>query len=381
MRSRARATRSWPCAVENTISFSARSWPCIASARSMKPPAPSQPSGISARLVGDRARPRRCGPRTARRSAPPCRGSAGRRCRRRRRRARRPRRASTPRPRSREDLGGRLEDALAVALGVLAQRASDRRSSVRVTRASVPKVEDMISSSVLRCRQNGGDTSTSDCPPLPEPPLLHDPTARPTPRAPLADPRGPRHRPADGRARRDDREHRAARRAQEDLGFSDDDRQWIVTAYALAFGSLLLLGGRLGDLFGRKRMFIVGLVGFAVASALGGAAQSFGMLVAARAAAGRLRRAARARRAVAADHDVHRPARARQGVRHLRRDRRRAAPRSACCSAACSPSTSSWRWCLYVNLRSPCAAALGAFVAADQPGARATSRGSTCPAR
>ena len=74
--------------------------------------------------------------------------------------------------------------------------------------------------------------------------------------------------------------------AQHALGFSDGSRQWVVTAYALAFGSLLLLGGRLGDLFGRKRTFITGLLGFAVASALGGAAQSFDMLVAARAAQG-----------------------------------------------------------------------------------------------
>src|ERR687890_1655668 len=63
--------------------------------------------------------------------------------------------------------------------------------------------------------------------------------------------------------------------AQEALGFSDDGRQWIVTAYALAFGSLLLLGGRLGDLFGRKQTLIAGLLGFAFASAIGGAAQSF----------------------------------------------------------------------------------------------------------
>ncbi|MHA3703758.1 MFS transporter [Jatrophihabitans sp. YIM 134969] len=70
--------------------------------------------------------------------------------------------------------------------------------------------------------------------------------------------------------------------AQKALGFADTDRQWIVTAYALAFGSLLLLGGKLGDLFGRKTTFIVGLVGFAVASALGGAAESFGVLVGAR---------------------------------------------------------------------------------------------------
>ncbi|WP_063024209.1 MFS transporter [Nocardia niwae] len=70
--------------------------------------------------------------------------------------------------------------------------------------------------------------------------------------------------------------------AQQDLGFSDGDRSWVVTGYALAFGSLLLLGGRLSDLFGRRNTFIVGLIGFAVASAIGGAATSFEMLVAAR---------------------------------------------------------------------------------------------------
>ena len=69
--------------------------------------------------------------------------------------------------------------------------------------------------------------------------------------------------------------------AQKSLGFTPVDRQWIVTAYALAFGSLLLLGGRLADLFGRKVTFLTGLVGFAAASAVGGAATSFGMLVAA----------------------------------------------------------------------------------------------------
>jgi EmrB/QacA subfamily drug resistance transporter len=74
--------------------------------------------------------------------------------------------------------------------------------------------------------------------------------------------------------------------AQQDLGFSDDDRQWVITAYALAFGSLLLLGGRIADLFGRKWTFVAGLLGFAGASALGGAAQSFGLLVAARALQG-----------------------------------------------------------------------------------------------
>jgi EmrB/QacA subfamily drug resistance transporter len=74
--------------------------------------------------------------------------------------------------------------------------------------------------------------------------------------------------------------------AQADLGFSDGDRQWVVTAYSLAFGALLLLGGRLSDLIGRKRTFVIGLIGFAAASALGGAAPDFGVLVAARALQG-----------------------------------------------------------------------------------------------
>lgn len=74
--------------------------------------------------------------------------------------------------------------------------------------------------------------------------------------------------------------------AQADLGFSDGDRQWIITAYSLAFASLLLLGGRLSDLIGRKRTFVIGLAGFAIASALGGAADTFGLLVAARAMQG-----------------------------------------------------------------------------------------------
>jgi MFS family permease len=70
--------------------------------------------------------------------------------------------------------------------------------------------------------------------------------------------------------------------AQHALHFSNADRQWIVTAYSLAFGSLLLLGGRIGDMVGRKRALIIGLVGFAVASAIGGASVDFAMLVIAR---------------------------------------------------------------------------------------------------
>jgi EmrB/QacA subfamily drug resistance transporter len=74
--------------------------------------------------------------------------------------------------------------------------------------------------------------------------------------------------------------------AQRALDFNNVDRQWIVTAYALSFGSLLLFCGRLADLVGRKVMFLTGLVGFAVASAIGGASTSFAMLVTARACQG-----------------------------------------------------------------------------------------------
>jgi EmrB/QacA subfamily drug resistance transporter len=74
--------------------------------------------------------------------------------------------------------------------------------------------------------------------------------------------------------------------AQRALGFTTADRQWVVTAYTLAFGSLLLLGGRLADLLGRKVTFLTGLAGFAVVSAIGGASVNFAMLITARACQG-----------------------------------------------------------------------------------------------
>jgi EmrB/QacA subfamily drug resistance transporter len=74
--------------------------------------------------------------------------------------------------------------------------------------------------------------------------------------------------------------------AQAALHFSNDNRQWVISGYALAFGSLLLVGGRLSDLLGRKRIFIIGAVGFALGSAVGGSAHSFSVLVSARVAQG-----------------------------------------------------------------------------------------------
>jgi len=70
--------------------------------------------------------------------------------------------------------------------------------------------------------------------------------------------------------------------AQHSLQISDANRQWVVTAYALAFGGLLLLGGRIADFIGRKRGFVIGLLGFGAASAIGGIAQNQGELFAAR---------------------------------------------------------------------------------------------------
>ena len=73
---------------------------------------------------------------------------------------------------------------------------------------------------------------------------------------------------------------------QQDLGMTDANRQWVITAYTLAFGGLLLLGGRIADYQGRKRMFIIGLIGFAAASFLGGLSTTQGMLFGARALQG-----------------------------------------------------------------------------------------------
>lgn len=74
--------------------------------------------------------------------------------------------------------------------------------------------------------------------------------------------------------------------AQADLNMSDANKQWVVTAYALTFGALLLLGGRIADFWGRKKAFVAGMVGFALASALGGVAQNEAMLFGARALQG-----------------------------------------------------------------------------------------------
>ena len=73
---------------------------------------------------------------------------------------------------------------------------------------------------------------------------------------------------------------------QADLKFSQHNLQWVVSAYALTFGGLLLLGGRAADLLGRRRVFVAGVAVFALASLLGGLAPSAALLIAATGAAG-----------------------------------------------------------------------------------------------
>jgi len=156
--------------------------------------------------------------------------------------------------------------------------------------------------------------------------------------------------------------------AQQALSFSNSDRQWVVTAYALSFGSLLLVGGRLGDMFSRKWMFVTGLVGFAVASAIGGAADSFAVLVTARALQG-------------AFGAVLAPSALGTLVSAFNDPRERGRAFGVFGSVAAGGSAVglilggvlteylSWRWCLYINLVFAAIAAAGAlaYIRGDRP--------------
>ncbi len=159
--------------------------------------------------------------------------------------------------------------------------------------------------------------------------------------------------------------------AQRALGFPDSDRQWVVTAYALAFGSLLLVGGRLGDMFGRKRVFLAGLAGFALFSAVGGAAVSFAMLVIARGLQG-------------AFGAILAPSALGTLVATFRDPRQRGKAFGVFQSVAAGGGTvglilggilteyASWRWTLYVNLVFAAVAAAGAlrYMHGDTPADR-----------
>ena len=154
--------------------------------------------------------------------------------------------------------------------------------------------------------------------------------------------------------------------AQADLGFADESRQWIVTAYALAFGSLLLLGGKLGDLFGRKWTFIGGLIGFAVASAVGGMAGSFEVLVAARAAQG-VFGAILAPSALSLLTTTFTDPKERAKAFGIFGAIAGGGAAIGLLLGGVLTEYLSWRWCLYVNLLFALPAALGAFVLLRNP--------------
>jgi EmrB/QacA subfamily drug resistance transporter len=159
--------------------------------------------------------------------------------------------------------------------------------------------------------------------------------------------------------------------AQHSLGFPNSDRQWIVTAYTLAFGSLLLLGGRLSDMFSRKRVFIIGLAGFALSSAVGGASVSFAMLVTARTLQG-------------AFGAVLAPAALGTLVSTFRDPRDRGRAFGVFASVAAGGGAvglllggllteyASWRWTMYVNMVFAVAAVAGAlaYMKSNRPASR-----------
>ncbi len=149
--------------------------------------------------------------------------------------------------------------------------------------------------------------------------------------------------------------------AQADLGFDDDQRQWVVTAYSLAFGSLLLLGGRLSDLFGRRPAFVGGLVGFAAASALGGAATSFEWLVVARALQG-VFGALLAPAALSLLTTTFTDPRERGKAFGIFGALAGSGGAIGLLLGGALTEYTSWRWCLYVNVLFAAVGVVGAFV-------------------
>jgi EmrB/QacA subfamily drug resistance transporter len=161
--------------------------------------------------------------------------------------------------------------------------------------------------------------------------------------------------------------------AQRDLHFSNGDRQWLLTAYALAFGSLLLIGGRLGDLWGRRPAMLVGLVGFAGASVLGGSAHNFRALVIARALQG-VFAALVAPAALAVLTTTFQDPKERANSFSLFGAVSGSGFAVGLILGGALTQWSSWRWCLYANVAICVVAALGVLAFVDSSrGDRRTS--------
>jgi EmrB/QacA subfamily drug resistance transporter len=177
--------------------------------------------------------------------------------------------------------------------------------------------------------------------------------------------------------------------AQRSLHFGTESRQWVITAYSLAFGSLLLLGGRLSDIVGRRRTLLIGLFGFSVASAIGGAASGFAMLATARAFQG-VFAAVLAPAALSTLNVAFTDAKQRGRAFAVYGAIAAGGAVVGLLLGGALTQWLSWRWCLYVNLGFAAVAAAGVltFVAAkdnrgsvvrlDWPGVIAGSGGLFC---
>ena len=155
--------------------------------------------------------------------------------------------------------------------------------------------------------------------------------------------------------------------AQRALGFDDASRQWIVSGYALAFGSLLLLGGRLSDRIGYRRAFLIGMIGFAAASALGGASVSLAMLIVARVLQG-LFAALLAPAALSLITTTFTTGAERARAFGVYGAVAAAGGGIGLLVGGLLTEHLSWRWCLYINIAFAFAAVVGTLVAVRDPG-------------
>lgn len=146
--------------------------------------------------------------------------------------------------------------------------------------------------------------------------------------------------------------------AQHVVGFDNGHRQWVITAYTLPFAGLLLLGGRIADRYGRRRTFLYGLVGFAAASALAGAAPSFTVLVAGRALQGACA-AVLAPNALALLATTFTDPRSRARAFGVYGAVASSGAAVGLLAGGALTEYAGWRWCLYVNV----AIAAGALIA------------------
>ena len=139
-------------------------------------------------------------------------------------------------------------------------------------------------------------------------------------------------------------------RIDADLGFGPASLSWVLNAYTLAFGGLLLLGGRLGDVFGRRRLFEVGLAVFTLASLLGGLAQTPELARRRPRPPGRRRRPGRARACSPCSPPAPRRGRPQPGARALRRRLLRRRVHRPAARRRCVTDLGSWRWTLFINV-------------------------------